>query len=72
MSRSGVFIRTQRAIGLGSATEIALDLPGEQTLHLMAQVVRVADDGMGLRFVDQDRTRRSLANFIMRQHATSR
>lgn len=72
MSRSGLFIRTQRAIGLGTSTEIALDLPGEQTLHLMAQVVRVADDGMGLRFVDQDRTRRSLANFIMRQHATSR
>jgi hypothetical protein len=72
MSRSGLFLRTPRPIGLGVSTEIDLDLPGQETLRLTARVVRVDDGGMGLRFIDQDRTRRSLANFIMRQHATTR
>jgi hypothetical protein len=72
MSRSGLFMRVPAWIGVGSAAEIVLDLPGSETLHLIAQVVRVDDDGIGLRFVDQDRTRRTLANFIMKQHATSR
>jgi len=72
MSRSGLFMRAPKWIGIGSAAEVVLDLPGAETLRLNAQVVRIDDDGMGLRFVDQDRTRRSLANFIMRQHQTSR
>ena len=57
------------------AAEIQLDLPGEETLHLTAEVVRVETEprpGMALRFVEGERGRRGLANFIMRQHATTR
>ena len=75
LSRSGLFLRAPRLIGEGSDAEIVLDLPGEETLHLTAQVVRTQDlprPGMGLRLVgDADQSRRSLANFIMRQHATT-
>ena len=76
VSRSGLFMRSPRAADPGSAAELALDLPGEETLHLRAEVVRVEQSprpGMALRFVgDIERHRRPLANFIMRQHATSR
>lgn len=75
LSRSGMFLRAPRVITEGSDAEIALDLPGEETLHLTAQVVRIQDEprtGMGLRLIgDADHSRRSLANFIMRQHATT-
>ncbi len=60
----------------GSAAELDLDLPGEETLRLMAEVVRVENGpraGMALRFVgDIERHRRPLANFIMRQHSIVR
>jgi hypothetical protein len=72
LSRSGLFMRVARPIEPGSSAEIELDLPGEENLRLTVLVVRVDDAGMGLRFVDQDHTHRSLANFIMRQHATTR
>ncbi|HEY1557359.1 MAG TPA: PilZ domain-containing protein [Kofleriaceae bacterium] len=76
VSRSGLFMRAPRAVDEGAALELDLDLPGEDTLHLCAQVVRVEHEprvGMALRFVgDLERNRRPLANFIMRQHATSR
>ncbi len=76
VSRSGLFMRAPRQIGPGSSAEISLDLPGEETLHLTAEVVRVEEEprsGIALRFVgDGDRSRRPLANFIMRQHATQR
>ena len=76
LSRSGMFMRAPRLISEGSTAAIAIDLPGEETLHLTAQVVRIQDQphtGMGLRLLgDADRSRRSLANFIMRQHATHR
>jgi hypothetical protein len=42
---------------------------------LTAEVVRVETEprpGMALRFVEGERGRRGLANFIMRQHATTR
>jgi uncharacterized protein (TIGR02266 family) len=74
VSRSGLFLRVPNPFHLGSSAEIDLDLPGEEPLHLVAEVVRVERDpepGMGLRFVgDPEASRRSLANFIMRQHAT--
>jgi len=76
VSRSGLFMRSPRQIDLGASAELDLDLPGEETLHLKAEVVRVEIEpraGMALRFVgDIERHRRPLANFIMRQHATSR
>lgn len=76
VSRSGLFMRSPRQLDPGSAAELDLDLPGEETLHLTAEVVRVERApraGMALRFVgDTDRQRRPLANFIMRQHAVSR
>jgi hypothetical protein len=66
-------MRSPRQIDPGSSAELDLDLPGEETLHLHAEVVRVTRQGMALRFVgDIERHRRPLANFIMRQHATSR
>lgn len=76
VSRSGLFMRSARHISPGASAEIALDLPGEQTLHLRAEVVRIEGaprEGIALRFVgDVERHRRPLANFIMRQHAVSR
>lgn len=75
VSRSGIFIRVPRLMERGSSAEIQMDLPGEETLLLAAEVVRVETEprpGMALRFVEGDRGRRSLANFIMRQHATTR
>jgi len=69
-------MRSPRQLDPGSAAELDLDLPGEETIHLRAEVVRVERSpraGMALRFVgDIERHRRPLANFIMRQHATSR
>lgn len=76
VSRSGLFMRSPRQIDPGASADLDLDLPGEETLHLRAEVVRVELEpraGMALRFVgDIERHRRPLANFIMRQHATSR
>ena len=75
VSRSGLFMRAPKIVGPGSSAEIHLDLPGEETILLAAEVVRVESDprpGMALRFVDGERGRRPLANFIMRQHATTR
>jgi hypothetical protein len=76
VSRSGLFMRSQRQLGPGESAEIELDLPGEETLYILAEVVRVEQEpraGMALRFVgDVERTRRPLANFIMKQHAVTR
>jgi PilZ domain len=76
VSRSGLFMRSPRAMDPGSSAELDLDLPGEATLKLMAEVVRIeqgARPGMVLRFVgDIERHRRPLANFIMRQHSIIR
>jgi hypothetical protein len=76
VSRNGLFMRSPRQLEEGATAEIDLDLPGEETLHLSAEVVRVEHHpraGMALKFVgDIERNRRPLANFIMRQHATSR
>lgn len=76
VSRNGLFLRVPRPVFEGSTLEIDLALPGEETLHLTAQVVRVESTprpGMGVKFVgDGERHRRPLANFIMRQHQTIR
>ena len=76
LSRSGLFLRAHRSAGSDEVVEITLELPGSESLKFMAEVVRVQSEphaGMGLRLVgDPDQVRRSLANFIMRQHATSR
>jgi hypothetical protein len=76
VSRSGLFMRAPRQIDPGALADLDLDLPGEETIHLKAEVVRVEHEpraGMALRFVGAiERHRRSLANFIMRQHASSR
>lgn len=76
VSRSGLFMRVPRSIDPGSSAELDLDLPGEETLRLTAEVVRVETaprPGLAMRFVgDIERHRRPLANFIMRQHAAHR
>jgi uncharacterized protein (TIGR02266 family) len=74
VSRSGLFLRTSNSISEGSSAELDLDIPGEAPLRLTVKVVRVEkgpQGGMGLRFLGQERSR-PLANFIMRQHQTSR
>jgi PilZ domain len=74
VSRTGLFLRTPELVAPGSAAEIALEISGEPTLYLNAQVVRVEHGprraGMGLRLLVDARVGRLLANFIMRQHAT--
>jgi hypothetical protein len=76
LSRSGLFLRAPKSAGSSEIVEITLELPGSETLQFTAEVVRVQTEphaGMGLRLVgDPDQVRRSLANFIMRQHQTSR
>ena len=75
VSRSGLFMRAPRTVGPGATAEIEMSLPGEETVHLCAEVVRVELEppGMALRFVDGgERNRKPLAHFIMRQHATTR
>ena len=75
LSRSGMFLRAANAIGAGSSAEIDLDVPGDEPLRLEAEVVRIERtgrrEGMAFRFVDQLATRRTLANFIMRQHQSA-
>ena len=75
VSKSGVFMRVDLTLDEGSEAELDLDLPGEETLHLLVHVVRVDDDvknrGMALKFAHGDtaqRARMPLANFIMKQH----
>jgi hypothetical protein len=66
-----------RSLNPGSTTQIKLDLPGEPTLHLSAEVVRVVRVdhqprvGMALKFTSEAEraSRRPLVNFIMRAHA---
>ncbi|MBA3396027.1 MAG: PilZ domain-containing protein [Deltaproteobacteria bacterium] len=76
VSRSGLFLRAPKWIRSGSVAELALDLPGEETLQLSAEVVRVehSDDraGMAFKFVEDPDQNRSLANFIMRHHEARR
>lgn len=76
VSRSGLFLRSPKWIRSGSVAELELDLPGEATLQLAAEVVRVehSDDraGMAFRFVEDPERNRSLANFIMRHHEAGR
>jgi uncharacterized protein (TIGR02266 family) len=75
VSRSGLFMRSPKWIRPGSEAEIDLDLPGESSLRLVVEVVRVEHRegraGMGVKFVDATDQRRPIANFIMRQHAKS-
>jgi len=72
LSRSGMFFCAVETICAGSAAAIDLEVPGDEPIRLEAQVVRVeqtADrEGMAFRFIDPQRTRASLANFIMRSH----
>jgi hypothetical protein len=73
VSRSGLFLKASNVIREGEAAELDLDLPGETTLRLAVEVVRVVRGvGMGMRFVGSTEPNRSLANFIMFQHQTSR
>lgn len=76
LSRSGLFLKASNAIREGADAELDLDLPGEETLRLTAQVVRVEcrpdGVGMGLRFIGPHERSRPLANFIMRQHQAFR
>ena len=76
VSRNGLFMRSPRVVDKGTDLEIDLDVPGEDTIRLHAKVVRVQPEprsGLALSFVgDLDPHCRPLANFIMRQHATSR
>ena len=76
VSRSGLFLSAPKVIEPGTCAEIELVLPGEETLYLVVEVVRierrVEGVGMGVKFTEQPERSRSLANFIMRQHQTSR
>jgi hypothetical protein len=76
VSRSGLFMRSPKQIRPGSSAELDLDLPGEETLHLNVEVVRIEDEpraGMALKFAGElERARRPLANFIMKQYHDAR
>lgn len=77
VSRSGLFLRVGKVVRPGTPAEVELALPGEElVLRLTVEIVRVEQEprpGIGVRFVgDGEQTARPLANFIMRQHATTR
>ena len=76
VSRNGLFLRAPKLVAKGSAARIELEMPDGEPLCLEAEVVRVEHNseraGMGLRLIVEPRHRRSLANFIMRQHARAR
>jgi PilZ domain len=76
VSRSGLFMRSPKQIRPGSSAELDLDLPGEETLHLSVEVVRIEAEpraGMALRFAGElERARMPLANFIMKQYHDAR
>jgi PilZ domain len=75
VSRSGLFMRAPKQIRPGSATEIDLELPGEATIQLAAEVVRIEESprlGMALKFTAvAAQAKLPLANFIMKQHASA-
>jgi hypothetical protein len=75
VSKSGLFMRVELTLDEGSEAELDLEIPGEETLHLQVQVVRVEDEpraGMALKFAGESvRSRMPLANFIMKQHQAS-
>jgi hypothetical protein len=72
VSRSGLFLRAPKWVRPGSEVELQIDLPGEGTLSLLVEVVRVEHSndraGMGMRVTGGHGSNRPLANFIMRQH----
>src|SRR6266508_2392369 len=72
VSRNGLFLRAPKWVRPGSEAELDLQLPGEGTLSLVVEVVRVEHSndraGMGLRVMGGIGAQRPLANFIMRQH----
>lgn len=73
VSRSGLFLKASSVIRQGEQAELDLALPGEGTLRLPVEVVRVVRGvGMGLRFVGEPEPSRTLANFIMFQHQIAR
>ncbi len=53
LSRSGVFIVTEARPPLGSSRRISL-VWGDDIFFARAEVIRHADDGIGLRFLDAD------------------
>jgi len=74
VSRSGMFMRFDpdggTPLARGSSAEIKLEVSGEQPIQLQAEVVRVESSGVGLRLVEAGS--RTLANLILRQHASTR
>ncbi|HET9625640.1 MAG TPA: PilZ domain-containing protein [Kofleriaceae bacterium] len=76
VSRHGMFLRAPKLVAAGSQARLEVELPGEPTLYLDAEVVRVEHSperaGMGLRILVDARDSRPLANFIMRHHAATR
>lgn len=53
ISLHGAFIETSAPLPIGTVVPLSLDLdPAEPPLELRAEVKRVTDEGMGLRFVD--------------------
>jgi hypothetical protein len=67
VSKSGLFLRADLALGEGCSAELDLEVPGEPPVHLTAEVVRVDGNG-GMAFKFREQPSRSLANFIMSQH----
>jgi c-di-GMP-binding flagellar brake protein YcgR len=73
VSRSGIFLALEEdpgTLACGSQTFLALEIPGNEPIQLEAEVVRVEETGVGMRFVETSEVaRRPLANFIMKQAA---
>ena len=77
VSRSGLFMRAPaEQMRAGSSAELDLEIPGEETLHLTVEIVRVEDEpraGLALKFAGElERARKPLANFIMKQYHDAR
>jgi uncharacterized protein (TIGR02266 family) len=76
LSQGGLFINTRKPLGVGTAVEILIQLPGEPfPSHLDGRVTRVTAfdshqnmvPGMAIEFVDVEPTRRAeLERFVQR------
>jgi ubiquinone/menaquinone biosynthesis C-methylase UbiE len=55
LSVDGFFVQTERRLPVGTMAPVALAAEGGREIRAEAEVVRWADDGMGMRFASMDR-----------------
>lgn len=66
LSAGGMFIKTERALALGDIVEFRIITEREMgVIEGQAEVVRVTDDGAGVRFIDLEEPNRSMVDMLV-------